>query len=411
MTIIMNIHWVGLSLLATWPAIAAAAGVDAPRVFQCSGAALAAARERAVDGDPAMTPILKALRDRADALLNDEPFSIVKNAHPLPAVDPHDYVSLAPYYWPNPDTPNGLPYIRRDGERNPEAREYDARTFSAFSDHVWNLALAGYMTGDERYSRRAALLLRTWFIDRPTRMNPNLDHGQFVKGENVGRGTGIIESNRFLPVLDGVGLLQKSDSWSADDQSKLQDWFRAYLKWLHESPNGLAESRATNNHSTWYDVQDTTYLLFVGDEAAARKVVEAAKTKRIAAQIEPDGRMPRELTRTKSWGYSCFNVKALTTLADLGQRLDVDLWTYRSADGRSIRAALDFLLPFATGQQKWPHQQISRFDSKELLLPLRRAAIALKDRKYVEAMTQLQGSPDGDRLNVLGFQTPEQTKP
>ena len=404
MTKIINVDWVGFFLLVSWPAMAVAA--DSPRVFQCSGAALAAVRERAAAGDPAMAPVLKTLHDRADALLNDGPFSIVKKAHPLPDVDPHDYVSLAPYYWPNPDTPNGLPYVRRDGERNPEAREYDARTFSAFSDHVWNLALAGYMTGDERYSRRAAVLLRTWFIDPATRMNPNLDHGQFVKGENVGRGTGIIESNRFLPVLDGVGLLQMSNSLSADDQSKLQDWFRAYLKWLHESSNGLAESRATNNHATWYDVQDVTYSFFVGDEAAARKVVEAAKTKRIAAQIEPDGRMPRELTRTKSWGYSCFNVKALATLADLGQRLDVDLWTYRTADGRSIRAALDFLLPFATGQQKWPHQQISRFDPKELLLPLRRAAISLKDGKFVEALTKLQGGTSADALGSLGFSMP-----
>jgi hypothetical protein len=411
MTRRISIHWVGLFLLAAWPGTASAADADAPRVFQCSGAALAAARERAAAGDPAMAPVIRTLRERADSLLNDGPFSIVNKSHPLPGVDPHDYVSLAPYYWPNPDTPNGLPYIRRDGERNPEVREYDARTFSTFSDHVWNLALAGYMTGDERYSRRAALLLRTWFIDPATRMNPNLDHGQFVKGENLGRGTGIIESNRFLPVLDGVGLLQKSGSWSADDQPKLQDWFRAYLKWLHESPNGLAESRATNNHGTWYDVQDATYLLFVGDEMAARKVVEAAKTKRIAAQIEPDGRMPRELTRTKSWGYSCFNVKALATLADLGQRLDVDLWTYRTADGRSIRAALDFLLPFATGQQKWPHQQISSFDPKELLLPLRRAAISLNDEKDVEAVTKLRGGSDGDKLNALGFPTPEQTKP
>jgi hypothetical protein len=198
--------------------------------------------------------------------------------------------------------------------------------------------------------------------------------------------------------------------WSADDQSKLEDWFRAYLKWLRESPNGQAEARATNNHSTWYDVQETTFLLFLGDEAGARQVLEAAKTKRIAAQIQPDGQMPRELTRTKSWGYSCFNVKALTLLADLGQRVDVDLWNYRTPDGRSIRAALDFLLPFATGQHPWPHQQISRFDPKELLLPLRRAAIASKDRKYADALTQLQGDSDADSANAIGFPLPELAK-
>ena len=109
---------------------------------------------------------------------------------------------------------------------------------------------------------------------------------------------------------------------------------------MRESSNGKAEAAATNNHGTWYDVQATTYMLFVGDEAVARQVVEAAKAKRIAAQIQPDGQMPRELGRTKSWGYSCFNLKALAQLADLGRRVDVDLWTYSSPDGRSIRTAL-----------------------------------------------------------------------
>jgi hypothetical protein len=397
-----------------------------PRVFQYSGAALAAARARAAGGVSSTAPVIKSLRERGDALLRDGSFTIVNKQHPLPGVDLHDYVSLAPYYWPNPDTPNHLPYIRRDGERNPETREFDARVFSTFSDHVWGLALAGYVTGDERYSRRAAELLRTWFIDPETRMNPNLEHGQFVKGENTGRGTGIIESNRFLNVIDAVGLVQatggtgqrseaKSASgggevvdtferfWTADDQAKLEDWFRAYVKWMRESPNGKAEAAATNNHGTWYDVQVTTYMLFVGDEAGARQVVEAAKTKRISAQIQPDGQMPRELTRTKSWGYSCFNLKALTQLADLGRRVDVDLWNYSTPDGRSIRTALDFHLPFALGAKKWSHQQISRFDPKEILLPLRRAAIALNEKKYVDALENLQGSSYGDGISTIGL--------
>ena len=159
------------------------------------------------------------LCERGDSLLSGGPFTIVHKQHPLPGVDPHDYVSLAPYYWPNPDTPDHLPYVRRDGERNPETREFDARIFSTFSEHVWGLALAGYMTGDHRYSQRAAALLRAWFIDPETRMNPNLEHAQFVKGENTGRGTGIIESNRFLNVIDAVGLLRANQCRMEDRRS------------------------------------------------------------------------------------------------------------------------------------------------------------------------------------------------
>ncbi len=384
--------------------LAAAANADEPRVYQYSGTALAAARARATAGDSAIAAMVKSLRERGDSFMSDGPFTIVHKQHPLPSVDPHDYVSLAPYYWPNPDTPDHLPYVRRDGERNSETREFDARIFSTFSEHVWGLALAGYMTGDKRYSQRAATLLRTWFIDPETRMNPNLEHAQFVKGENSGRGTGIIESNRLLNVIDAIGLLRASDAgWTADDQSRIEAWFRDYVKWMRESPNGKAEAAATNNHGTWYDVQATTYMLFLGDEAAARQVVEAAKTKRIAAQIQPDGQMLREQSRTKSWGYSCFNLKALAQLADLGRRVDVDLWNYSTPDGRSIRTALDCHLPYALGEKKWSHQQIGRFDPREILLPLRRAAIALNDDKYVDALQRIQGGNGGDGINAIGL--------
>jgi hypothetical protein len=172
---------------------------------------------------------------------------------------------------------------------------------------------------------------------------------------------------------------------------------------MRECPNGKAEAAATNNHGTWYDVQMTTYLLFVGDEAGAKQVAEAAKTKRIAAQIQPDGQMPRELTRTKSWGYSCFDLKALTQLADLGRRVDVDLWNYSTHDGRSIRTALDFHLPFALGEKPWSHQQLGRFDPKELLLPLRRAAITLNDSKYIDALRKLSGNGASYDVTALGL--------
>ncbi len=393
-----------LAIVSLTATLAAAANADEPRVFQYSGTALSAARARAMADDASMAPVLKSLRERGDSLINGGPFTIVHKQHPLPGVDPHDYVSLAPYYWPNPDTPDHLPYIHRDGERNPETREFDARIFTTFSEHVWGLALAGYMTGDKRYSERAATLVRTFFSDPETRMNPNLEHAQFVKGENTGRGTGIIESNRLLNVIDAIGLLRASNAgWSADDQSRMEAWFREYVKWMRESHNGQAEAAATNNHGTWYDVQATTYMLFLGDEAAARQVVEAAKSKRIAAQIQPDGQMPRELGRTKSWGYSCFNLKALAQLADLGRRVDVDLWTYSTPDGRSIRTALDFHLPYALGEKKWSHQQISRFDPKEILLPVRRAAIALNDNKLSDAVQRLQGGTGTDSVNSIGL--------
>ena len=386
---------------ATRPADETMNDADTPRVFQSSGAVLADARRREMANDPSIAPAIKTLRADADAALSDGPYTVVNKKHPLPGVDPHNYVSLARYYWPDPNKPNGLPYISRDGRSNPEIEEYDTKPFKELSGHVYTLALAGYLTGETKYSARAAYLLRVWFFDDATKMYPNLDHAQLVKGENDGRSTGIIDSIALLNCIDAVGMLGQSTAWSSEDQTKIKAWFSEYAKWMKQSKNGQGEAAATNNHGSWYDAQLASYLLFIGDDAGAKRIVESAKQHRIAQQIEPTGEQPRELARTKSFGYSVYNLSALTLLADLGERVDVDLWHYQTPDGRSIRAALDWMIPFATGEKKWTHEQIESLDPQSLFIPLRRAEAASHDARYEAAVGKLKIDLPTSRDNLL----------
>jgi len=173
------------------------------------------------------------------------------------------------------------------------------------------------------------------------------------------RGIGLIETRGLARLVDAVGLLETSRAWAAEDGRAVRDWFSRFLTWMRESRNGRDESAAKNNHGTYYDVQVDSFALFVDRPEIAREVVTAAREKRIASQIEPDGRQPLELARTRSWSYSVMNIDGLTQLATLARHVGVDLWGYQSSDGRSIRAALLYLAPYAFGEQKWPHQQIS----------------------------------------------------
>lgn len=382
--------------LLSLPSLAA----DPPKVYQSDPQAMWRNRELALANDPSIAPALSALKGEADQALTAGPYSVTQKKHPSLTGDPHDYISLAPYFWPNPDTKDGLPYVRHDGRRNPEIREYDASPFSAMSGHVYTLALAYYLSGDERYADRAALLLRTWFLDPATRMNPNLQHAQLVKGVNDGRGTGVLEADRLLPVIDAIGLLHGAKAWTDADQAAMEAWFREFVTWIRQSPRGRDEAAAKNNHGSWYDVQVVTYLLFLGQPDDARQVAEEAKTKRIAAQIEPDGSMPLELARTNSLGYTVFNLKALTQLADLGRRVDVDLWRYQTADRRGIRTAIDATLPYAMGDKKWEREQITAFSPDGFREPLRRAAVAYNDPRYAQAQARL-GKGGGITVNDL----------
>lgn len=372
-----------------------------PMVFQCEPRELRDVRDRWLAHEPSAVEDVRNLVRRADAALTDGPYTIVHKTHSLPGLDPHEYVSVATYYWPNPATPTGLPYIRRDGQRNPETLEYDFQPFGEMSGHVYLLAMAYYFTGDERYAARATLLIRTWFLDPATRMNPDLQHAQLVKGVNDGRGTGIIETTRLLNVLDGIGMLQGSNSWTPADQAGMKTWIGDYTRWMHESKNGLEEQAAANNHGSWYDVQSMAFYLFVGDAGAARDVAEAAKEHRIAVQIEPDGRQPLELARTNSFGYCSFNLCALTLLADLAQREHVDLWNYRTEDGRSLRAAIDWMVPYATGEKAWKHQQISRFSYGRILVALHRAGLAYPGSGYEQAIERIRARSSSDNQSDL----------
>ena len=176
-----------------------------------------------------------------------------------------------------------------------------------------------------------------------------------------------------------------------------------YLVWLRESPKGQDEARQHNNHGTWYDVQAASLALFLGEKAAAREILEAAGERRIARHIEPDGRQPFELARTRAFSYSAMNLRGLFDLATLGAHVGVDLWGFETPDGRSLRCALDFLLPCALGDADWAYPQITPFDAPAALLPLvRRAARAYGDGDYAEADRRLSALAGPDhRANLL----------
>jgi Alginate lyase len=380
----------------------------APRVFLLDAEQLQAVKERLGQGDQSLAPALAKLERDAQQALSAGPFSVVSKDVTPPSGDKRDYMSRAPYWWPDPAKPDGLPYIRRDGERNPEINKItDHQVMDQMVAAVETLALAYYLKGDVAHAEKASRLLRAWFLEPATRMNPNLEYAQGIPGVNTGRGIGLIETRGLTRVVDAIGLLAGAKAWTETDQRGLQDWFDRFLRWMLESKNGREEAAEENNHGTYYDLQVVSFALFLGKRELATNTLKTARQKRIAAQIEPDGRQPLELARTRAWSYSVGNLDGLTSLARLGRSAGVDLWNYRTADGRGIRKALDYLTPFALGEQKWPYQQLGEWPPQMLFPLLRQAATQYPDQQYRALLSKLPKVSEADRSHLLLTQITE----
>lgn len=348
-----------LLLAGSWLARAA----DLPQtVLVRSDSLVAARRSLSEGGDSPISAAVKQLHADADKLLPMKPRSVMEKKLVAASGDKHDYFSLATYWWPDPTKPDGRPYVRHDGKTNPQVREGDHDGLGLTCSAVKTLGLAYWFTGDERYAAKAATLLRVWFLDPATRMNPNLQYAQAILGVNDGRGTGIIDSRGLVDLADGIALLAGSRAWQPADDAGLRAWASAYWTWLTTSENGQAEAAAKNNHGSWYDFQAAGLALALNRPEPARAIIAAVPQKRIAVQIEPDGTQPLELARTKSLNYSLFNLEALTSLAILGEKVGIDLWGFSTPDGRSLATALSYLAPYADPNRQWPKEDIVQAD-------------------------------------------------
>ncbi|MBT3287383.1 MAG: alginate lyase family protein [Victivallales bacterium] len=360
-------------------------------------------RRRVEAGDETLRQALSALRAEADGALRVGPFSVVNDSTVPPSGDKHDYLSVGPYWWPDPAQADGLPYIRRDGEVNPERKAGDSVAMGRMNGAVKALALAYWFTRDERYAEQAAGLLRAWFLDPATRMNSHLNFGQAIPGRCQGRGVGIIDTTGLIDLVDRVLLLCPSPHWTDADHEGLQAWFDVYIEWLLGSEIGQDEGRARNNHGTWYDAQVAAFALFVGHQNVAAEVLACVGEARLASQIEPDGSQPHELARTKSWSYSVYNLNAFLVLGRLGEHVGLNLWHYRTVDGRSLQTATDFLCSHVDESVPWLHPQLGGWHPEALLGSLLMAAHGLNEPRYLATARGLPVDPARDLDWLLRF--------
>lgn len=350
-------------------------------------------------------------------------FFITDKLHVPPSGDKRDYFSLSVYFWPDENSPDGKPYVARDGLVNPEVEDYDRPRFVRMCVYVDALCLAYGLTGEERYAAKAAEFLRAWFVNDHTRMNPNMLFAQYIPGEKVelpwkdyparfvpGTGGrkgvyvsfgGVIEDLDFISLTDCLEILRDFPHWSAADHSALVSWYARYTEWLLTHQHGLDEAACRNNHASWYWADIFCFCNFIGQRDRARDFAAKNFPERLSLQIEPDGSQPEELVRAISKSYVAFTLTSFTNMATSAARSGWDAWNYEDAEGRSLRRALDWMLPYLDGRKTWEWKQIKPFEEDRLVGQLAAATEAWNDPKYIAAVAKLENLAPDDPYRVI----------
>lgn len=347
---------------------------------------------------------INALTADADETLTKEPLRLTEKKNIPSDITLNDYVSFPPSWWPNSVSPDGLPYVRRDGEINP-AHNADCKQLQMMAERVRALSLAWFFTGEKKYATQAAKQLKSWFIDPQTRMNPNLSFAQSIPGRSEGRATGIAEAQPLAQLIEPILLLETSPAMQETDFQEIKNWYSEFFNWLINSQQGSDAANYPNGNAISYDFQTITIAHFLGDTQFVMDKLTEIPALRIGRMIDAGGKQPAELNRNESFSHSVANLENWFDLGEIGLKYDIDIFSYKSETGASLQQALDFLCGFLGNRDNWQWPQTEEWSRAENRLGLltRRAARYFKNPEYEIIWEQAFAERLNSNWNLLVF--------
>lgn len=321
--------------------------------------------------DPFVMPAYQTLISKAEKTLSMDRLSVVDKSLTPPSQDKHDYMSLGPYFWPNPKTKDGYPYIRRDGKVNPNALiDSDSPRLVRLANALETLALAYYYTNNTKYAQRAVEMIQIWFINDSTKMNPHLKYAQGIPGTVPGRALGILDGRHFVRILDSITLIENSNLLSSKDLEIIKQWVKDYQNWLLNGEYAYEESHRPNNHGTFYDYQVVGYALYLEQPKKAKELLTNAQYIRLGSHIGSKGQNFHELERTRPLHYSLFDLEAMIGLALYSDHYDdVNFWTF-TINQTSLKKAIDYVVKYKNNRDMWlvKNEKVNLMDLTPTLL-------------------------------------------
>jgi hypothetical protein len=344
--------------------------------------------------------VLKPFVDKELAwVMTAEPITVTASSSTRSSGGKHDFFSEGDYWWPNPASADS-PYVQRDGMTNPDNFTDHRKAMIRFSRIMGTLASGYIISKNEQYASRAFQHARAWFIDTATLMNPHLLYAQAIKGRFTGRGIGIIDMIQMMEVSQALIVLEKSKSAKPVEYVQFRVWFEKYLNWVTHHKYGIDEMNALNNHGTCWTMQVAGFARFTKNDSLLNLCRQRYTTLHLPGQMAQDGSFPKELARTKPYGYSLFNLDAMAMLCQLLSDKQNNMWAFELEDKRSIRQAIAFMDPYVQDKSKWTFKQdVMYWENWPVAHPfLVFGAAAFSDQEMFNTWKNLEHAPTEEEV-------------
>ena len=356
--------------------------------FFCSNAS-------AITWQDKISAVLKPhILSQANGWLDDAPETVTAHFSDRSAGGRHDFFSEGDFWWPDPNNPGG-PYIRRDGQSNPDNFVAHRHAMVRLSRICGAMASAYRLTGAPKYAQRIMIHAKAWFVASETKMNPSLLYAQAIHGRETGRGIGIIDTVHLVEVAQALLVIRHAEGVDTADWEAVQKWFADYLDWLMTHPYSMDEKNTLNNHATTWVMQVASFAKLTGNEQILEMCRNRYKEVLLPNQMATNGSFPRELNRTKPYGYSLFNLDAMVVICQILSDRDNDLWNFTTADGKNILNGIEFLSPYVADKDKWKYgEDVFYWDEWPVAHPfLIFGALAFDRREWFDLWVQLEHDP------------------
>jgi hypothetical protein len=331
--------------------------------------------------------------ENANRYLLESPKTITASFCERSSGNKHDFYSEGDYWWPDNSNPDG-PYIRKDGLTNPANFTNHREALIHFSQLSGALASAYVLTNDKKYAQKLAEHLKAWFVTEDTKMNANLLYAQAIKGVATGRGIGIIDTVHLVEVTKSIEAIEDSSALSKEEYKTIIEWFTDYLNWITTHEYGIAERDNGNNHSVCWTMQVAAFADLIDDEKTMYFCRNFYKNTLLPNQMDKDGSFPLELKRTKPYGYSLFNLDAMTSICQILSTKKDNLFAYTTNDGKNIELGIQFMFPYIENKSLWKYQKDVMYWDE---WPVRQSSLlfgglAFRNNKYIELWKSLNAN-------------------